>query len=541
MSGSVLALRLEDDLPERAPVEIPLPVFESQSSFTVRDVWSMLHRAATDSRIQAVVIEPRRLSIGWAKLQELQQSLVDFKRSGKPVFALLRLPGGRDYYVATAANRIFAAPEDLLDLKGIRVEAMYFRDTLNKLGVKMDVVHAGKYKDAYDVYTRTSMSPETRLVLNQILDQYYSDLVQTVAKGRKKDPDAVRALIDKGPFVARDAVADGLIDALGYEDGVLAELKGKLKQPSLKMVDGRDYLRTFDPDSAESKIAFVVAQGIITQGRGTASPFGSNSGVTSGGIEKIVRGIKSDSSIKGVVIRIDSPGGDAIASDDILHQLKELGRSKPVVISMSDLAASGGYYIAVTGAPIIAYPNTLTGSIGVITAKPNLKGLYDKIGISKELLTRGRFADLDSDYGDLSDTERAKIEQGVNAIYRGFINRVAEGRHRKYDEVAQIAEGRVWVGEQAKQRGLVDQLGGLDAAVQLIRQRAKIPAGEKIALVPYPPRRSLVDVLMSRTDETSLAQAKLNLALSKLPGGEWIRCVLNRSPLAVMPYFVQVQ
>jgi protease-4 len=538
-ASSVLTLRLEGDLPERAPVEIPLPSFESQSSLTIRDIWAMLQRAASDSRIKAVVVAPRRLTVGWAKLEEIRQSLEQFKKSGKPVYALLRFPNTRDYYIATAAARIYASPEDLLDLKGLRIEAMYFRDTLKKLGVRMDVVHAGKYKDAYDVFTRTSMSPETREVLNQILDQYYSDLVGTIAAGRNKGADSVRALIDMGPFVAKDALANGLIDALGYEDSVISELKGRLKQPSLKTLDCRNYLRSLGPDAARTKIAFVVAQGAIMQGAG--SGLGSEDTITSGAIARMVRQVKSDTSIKGVLIRIDSPGGDSIASEDILHELKELGRSKPVVVSMSDVAASGGYYMAVTGAPIVAYPNTITGSIGVITAKPDLKGLYDKIGISKELLTRGRFAALDSDYGELSDAERAKVGESVDAIYRGFIRRVAEGRHRSFEEIASVAQGRVWVGTQARDRGLVDQLGGLDTAVALIRQKAKIPPGEAIALVPYPPRRSLFDLLMSRSDEAGMAEAKLNLALSRIPGGRWIRPLLGGGPLAVMPYSVEVR
>ena len=238
---------------------------------------------------------------------------------------------------------------------------------------------------------------------------------------------------------------------------------------------------------------------------------------------------------------MDSPGGDAIASDDILHEMKALSRAKPLVISMSDVAASGGYFMSVTGDPIVAYPGTITGSIGVITAKPNLRGLYDKLGISKELLTRGRFAALDSDYKPLDPAEKAKLEESIEATYQGFINRVAAGRHRTEAEIRALAEGRVWMGVQARDNGLVDRLGGLDTAVEVIRKKANIPAGDTVALVPFPARRSLLDLLMSRSDDTTMAEMKLESVLARVPGGQWIRPALEGGTLALMPYFISVK
>ncbi len=538
--NSVLLLHLEGDVPEKSPVEIPLPVFEDQSHQTVHEIWSELKRAARDPKIKAVVIAPRRMSVGWAKLQEIRDSLVAFKQSGKPLYAFLRFPGMRDYYVATAADKIYAGPEDYLDLKGLRVEAIFLKGTLNKLGVEMDVVHAGKYKDAFDMFSRTSMTPETREVLNQVLDLYYGNLTQTIATGRKKDVAAVKALIDQGPFVAQTALKVGLLDVLGYEDQLMGDLQTRVGQSSLKKIEGKDYFRALDPEITGTRVALLVAQGMITQGGGGQS-FGTDEGIRSGSFTKLLRQVKSDSTIKGVIVRIDSPGGDAIASDDILHEMKELSRAKPMVISMSDVAASGGYFMAVTGDPILAYGNTLTGSIGVITAKPNLHGLYDKLGVTKELLTRGRFSALDSDYKPLDDAEKAKMTESIEATYRGFIDRVAKGRRRTFEQIAPLAEGRVWVGSQAKENGLVDQLGGLDAAIEALRQKAKFGSGEKISLAPYPPRRSLFDLLMSRSSDTSLAEAKLNALLAQVPGSQWIRTALQGGVLMMMPYAVEVK
>jgi protease-4 len=418
---------------------------------------------------------------------------------------------------------------------------MFFKNTLDKVGVKMEVEHAGKYKDAFDVFTRNSLSPESREVYNQLLDQYYANLVDVIAAGRKKTPEDARALIDKGPFVARDALAGGLVDVLGYEDQVFDDLKGRLKQGVVKRIGVRDYLKGLSPLEGSARIALVVGQGTIVQGGGGDNPFGGSEGITSGGFIRLLDRVKDDSGIKGVIVRVDSPGGDAIASDDILHQMKELSRKKPVVLSMGDVAASGGYFIAATGDPIVAYPNTITGSIGVLTARVNLRGLYDKLGIQKEILSRGQFAAMDSDYKPLTSAERAKIRESIDATYRGFVSRVASARKKKYEEIEPLAQGRVWLGAQAKNNGLVDELGGLDRAVELIRQKAKIRADQKISLIPYPPRRSLFDVLTSRMDDSSVVEAQLARWLRKVPGGDWINAALNGGALMLMPYSITVQ
>ena len=241
--GSTLVLDLEGDVPERLPAEIPIPILQNQTPMSVEQVWDTFRRAATDSRIRGILFEPHGLDIGWAKMQEIHDEIVQFKKSGKPIITYLRSPTAREYYLASATDKIFISPEDSLDLKGLRAESMYFKQTLDKVGVKAEVIHAGKYKDAGDIFTQTSMSPETREVLNAILDQYYGNLIATVAEGRKKQPDAVRALIDDGPFLARDALSDGLVDSLGYEDQAVAEMQSRLKQSELKRISGKAYVK----------------------------------------------------------------------------------------------------------------------------------------------------------------------------------------------------------------------------------------------------------------------------------------------------------
>ena len=534
--GSTLVFKLEGEVPEKSPPEIPLPMFQDQTPLTVEQVWDTFRKAAADSRVKGIIFEPRGLEMGWAKMQEIHDEILQFKKSGKPIISFLRSPSAREYYLACATDKIFLAPEDSLDLKGLRVEAVFIKNTFDKLGIHADVIHAGKYKDAGDMLTQTSMTPETHEVLDQILDQFYGNLVDTVAQGRKKQTDAVKAIIDQGPFMANDALGNGLIDAFGYEDQAADDMKIRLKQTELTKLSAKAYSKTPAlSGGVNRRIALVIGEGEITRGSGNSSS--DDQGITAAGFIKLLKQVEDDSSIRGVIIRVDSPGGDGVASDDILHEAKNLSKKKPVVISMSDLAASGGYFISMTGDPIVAYPNTLTGSIGVIFARISLHGLYDKIGVNKQMLKRGQFADLDSDYAPLNDEQRQKISGQIDAFYKSFVSRVADGRKKTFDQIEPIAQGRVWLGAQAKQNGLVDELGGLDRAVELVRQRAHFSTSDRITLVPYPGKRSILDVLFGRADESNALESKLEQVLGNLP----VAALAKGGFMKVMPYSISVR
>jgi protease IV len=547
--GSTLVLDLEGEIPERAPVEYPIPFLGGHGKPTVENVWTALRKAAVDSRIKAVVLMPGNLDAGWGKLQEIRSNLVQFRKSGKPLYAYLKAPGVREYYLATAAERIYLTPEDFLDLKGLRFELMYFKNTLDKLGVEVEIQHAGKYKDFGDTFTRTSMSPETREVLSSIIDDLYTHLIATVAEGRRKTPEAVRALLDRGPFLASQVTATGLVDAVKFEDEMYAELEKRLAAGEIKKVTLHDYIRIpAAPLGLEgpNRVALIAGQGGISRG-GSGDGLTEESGLTSASFIKILRRVGSDAGIKGVVVRVDSPGGEVTASDEIWREMILLSRKKPTVISMSDVAASGGYYIAMTGDPVLAYPGTFTGSIGVVFGKPTLRGLYDKLGITKESLTRGRFADIDSDYKPFEPEARAKVQEGIDQSYRAFVSKVAEGRHRRYEEIEPLAQGRVWLGSQAKQRGLVDELGGLDRAFELLKQRAKIPANQKLTIVTYPPRRGVWDLLFSEPEALAktafdfLRRSSGNVLSETWESQAWqVRMLLEGGYLRIMPYSLRV-
>lgn len=523
--GSTLVLRLDGEIPERPPVDYNIPFFGTHSPLTVENVWSTLRKAAADTRIKAIVLEPANPQIAWGKLQELHADIEQFRKSGKPVYAYLKSPGTKDYYLATAASRIYLSPEDLLNLKGLRFELMYFRRTLDKLGVQVDVEHAGKYKDFGDMFTRSSMSPETREVYTGVLDDLYGNLLQTIATGRKKTTEQVKAIIDNGPFLSSQALANGLVDDVKFEDEMYGDLKNALKEGEIKAVSSRDYNKVLDSSlglGGKQRVAFITGEGDITRG----DPESTNeNGIESEHFNKILKKVQNDSSIKAVIVRIDSPGGESTASDDMWRAMNQLSRKKPMVISMSDTAASGGYYMAMTGDPIVAYPGTLTGSIGVVFGKPNLHGLYDKLGIDKESLSRGRFARIDSDYQPLDEAERQKLREGIDDGYRSFVSKVATARKRTFEEIEPLAQGRVWVGDQAKGNGLIDELGGIDKAIELVKQRANIPAKEGVTLIVYPPKRNILDLLLSQPTTEAMIQSKIASVpgLSQVHANVWLR------------------
>ncbi len=538
-ADSVLVMQLSGDIPEKPPLELPAFLGAPRAVASIPRIWMSLKEAAADSHIRAVMIEPSGLATGWAKLEEIRRDLVQFRKSGKPVFAYLRAPNSRDYYVALGADRIYLGPQEPLMLKGLRAESLYFQKTLEKLGVTVFVEHAGKYKDFGDMFTRSDMSPETREVVNSMIDDIYGNLVTRIAEARRKSPEEVRALIDRGPYTAPDALHAGLVDELRFEDQAWGELRDRLK------IEGQPVKVSFEkyvqvpPEQAgmqvKSKVALVIGEGDIV--RGDPNDTGADEkSLTSYGFDRMLRQVAGDSSIKGVIVRIDSPGGEVPASDEIWREMSLLSKKKPLVISMSDVAASGGYYMAMTGDPIVAEAGTETGSIGVLFGKPDLKGLYNKLGVTQDAIQRGTNADIDSEYTPLRPEQQALLRQGIDQTYHDFVSKVAAARHRPYDQIEPVAQGRVWLGQQAQPRGLVDRLGGLDTAVDMLKAKAGIPAAEQVRIVVYPQSRSWLDLLLRRSPD-DVVEARLAQVFGRVPYRAWMK----GGYLRILPYRVTVQ
>jgi protease-4 len=536
--NSVLMLRLEGPIVEAAQPDFPFPFAGQTTPLTVHELYVAIRAAAKDPRIQAIALMPRGVGAGWGKLDEIRGALAEFRKSGKPVIAWLRTPGMREYYLALAADKIYLAEEDLLFVKGLRADLTYLKGTMDKIGVQIDVEHVGKYKDAADQFSRTAPTPETREVINGILDGVYESFVNAVAESRDKQPAKVKALIDDGPFLAPKAVEAGLIDGLFYEDQFLDELNRLADGDKLQRQALRPYINDALSSQKGARVALITAEGPILRGR-TDSFFGDQM-IMSEDFVRQLRRAREDGSLKGAIVRIDSPGGDAIASDDILREMKLLSQKKPLVISMSDVAASGGYYIAMTQDPVVAYPNTITGSIGVVMARPNMKGLYDKIGLNREMILRGRNAAIDSEYGPMSDTTRTKLREGIRATYDGFVKRVAEGRKTSPEAIEPYAQGRAWLGSQGHDRKLVDELGGLDRALDALREKASIGKDADIRLIPYPPRENLLNKLLTWTPEAT-ASAMIGNWLKDRGVSPESMVLLEGGMLRMMPYTLDIR
>jgi len=503
-SNTTLILKFDGDIPEQAPQDIAGQLFGEPQQQSLIPTLRRIEQAAADRRITGILMKVSGLGIGWGKLQQLRQTLDDFRKSGKNLTALLEVAGTREYYLASVANKVYLSPAGVLDLKGMRAEVMFFKDGLAKIGVQADLEHIGKYKNFSDQFTDNRMSDAFREATTSMLDSIYGDFLETVAGARGKPVQEMRTTIEEtGPFEAERAKLAGLVDGLLYEDEVLKQLEAETKDGAFHKLDFDDYRRvpaeraTF---SSRERIAVVYAVGEITSGEGISGPFGDRTTIGSESMAETLETIGKDDSIKGVIVRIDSPGGDAYASDAIWRKMNLLSEKKPLVFSMSDTAASGGYYLAMTGDPIVAEPGTLTGSIGIVYGKLNLKGLYDKLGINKEVIARGKFTGLSSDYGSYTPQERERVRQLMSAFYQDFVKKVAAARKMTPEKVDAIAQGRVWTGTQAKENGLVDEIGGFPRALTLLKAKANIPAGDSVELVEYPRRKSLWELILSRAD-----------------------------------------
>lgn len=514
--NSTLVMKLSGSVGELAPLDfdLPIPGFPQNQGAGLLDMQRSLHKAATDNRVKALILMPRRPALGWAKLKDLQAAIADFKKSGKPIYAHLSFPGTVDYLIAANADKIFVTHDDVLDIKGMRVESTFFRGTFEKIGAEAEVETAGKYKDAGTPFTRKDLSPESREVLDALLDAFYGTMTDTIAKTRHKTVEQVKADIDNGPWTASQALKLGYVDGVIYEDEMEAQLAKKLGQNELNKTSFGTYQKASLRPVSGKHVALLVAEGEITRGEG--GDF--SDGIHSQSMIRQIRKVRDDDDVAAVVYRIDSPGGDAVASEEILREVKLLSQKKPTIISFSDVAASGGYYIASTGDAIVAQPNTITGSIGVIFMKMNLRGVYDKLGITKDIVSRGKMAVYDSDYVGFSDGAHAKLRDMIDEIYGNFLQRVATARGKKPEDIKPLAEGRVWTGQQAKDRGLVDALGGIEEAAQMARTKAKLPADAPV--VAYPLRKSFLEQLLRSSREDMSAEAKIKAAVKEAIGVE---------------------
>jgi protease IV len=519
-SNATLVLRVGGTLTEVAPADV-VGYIRGVRMPTVRSIVENLRKAALDNRVRGVLLKPTGFeSPFWGKVQEIRDAVLEFRKSGKPVYAYVDYGGDREYYLATAADKIFLMPSAALDLTGVATYELFLRGTLDKIGAYPDLHHIGQYKTAVNTFTEKGYTAAHKEMDESLNRDLYEQIVRGIADGRKKNEAEVRAAIDDGPFLPENALKAGLVDDLAYED----QVDEKLRAGSTRdRIEGDDYARV----SASSiglnrgpRIAVIYATGAIVGGKSGYDPL---NGAVAGSdtLIEYIRQARRDGSVRAIVLRIDSPGGSASASDAIWRELMLARNEKsdrPLVASMSDLAASGGYYIAMPAHVIVAQPSTLTGSIGIFGGKVVTGGVYNKLGMNIESTSIGKRAEINSPARPYNQDELKKLQEQLQSFYDDFVEKVATSRHSTPEQIDALAQGRVWTGRQAKQNKLVDELGGLDRAIALAKQRAKIPADSGVEIVIYPPRKSFYELLsdqLSGTGESAAVSAWLNASLSK--------------------------
>ncbi len=460
------------------------------------DLERIFQRIAADPRPKGVILKINGLALSLADLQTLRGSIARLRERGKRVIVFAQTYTLAQYYVASAADEILLQPGGELMTVGLRQEAIFLKDALSTVGVELDVVAITPYKGAFDQFSRSDISPEGREQLEWLLDSRYAMIVSGIAEGRRGSLDAARALIDSSPHVAEAALAQGYVDAVLNEEGFAEHLKTK------HLVLWKDATRRLlirRQPRGEKHVALLTITGMMTPGESMEPPIdlpipfvgGERAGDQT--VVRQVRALMKDESAAAVVLYIDSGGGAVVAAEAMTSALEQLAQQRPLVVYMNAVAGSGGYYVATPARWIVAQPGTITGSIGVITAKAVAGSLREKLHVHTVEFTRGANADIYGDDAPFSETQRAQMRTTVETIYRQFVERVSRSRHMSAEAVDAVGGGRVWTGEQALERGLVDQLGDLRAALAKARELANLPDDAPVALVqgkakPLPPQ-----------------------------------------------------
>lgn len=539
---------------------------------TLTDGLKRLDKAAKDDDVAGVVLHINGPDLGWAKLNEFRQAIKKVRGSGKKVTAFMESGSTRDYLLAAGCDEIVLPESGMLMLLGVRAEVSFYRNLFDMIGVQPQMMAVGEYKAAGEPYMRTDMSPAFREEMEALLDDHYRQIVEMIADGRKLDEEKVKSIIDVGLCSAKEAKELGLVDHIAYEDEIKALLRGDDKaEVKIAMRYGKKRL---DADlsglngmitmmnllmgiedkprkSKADKIAIINAVGPIMTGSSQSDLFGGEvMGSTT--MVKAIRQARDDATVKAIVLRIDSPGGSALASDLMWHELQTV--EKPVIASMGDVAASGGYYIAMGADIILAEPGTLTGSIGVVGGKMALEKLYEKIGITTTVLQRGKNSGVMSLTTPFNESEQAAMKKLLQDIYDQFTTKAAEGRKMELKQLQSLAKGRVYTGAQAKELGLVDELGTLDDAVALAKKAAGLGEKDRVERLMLPKSVSPFEQLLGPLNEETRVSAGWQAAmfstwLNRLPA-EWtaplrdvsvMDLLLKEKFLTVVPYRIEVR
>lgn len=504
---TIPVLHLDGTYPELAS---PFSLFNQETSTTFRELLATVTKAKSDPKVPSMILRIGRAQLNTAQLTELHSALMDFRSSGKPLYATFEATGVGGYVLASAANEIIIPPVSSLELIGMRADIYFYKDTLAKLGVEAQAINTGKFKTAFEPFTHNSMSEGTRIQTTQLLDDIYGTLVDRVAAGREVKTNKARRWLMDGPYTAKEALSEGLVDRIVYFDDFKSELneksgkkltfdtkysgteKKKVEPPNLFAL----FMGTAKKPGASTdkgdKIALVHAVGPIIDGRVEKSPFGGSETIASEDFIDVLNDVAKEPGLKGIVLRVDSPGGSAIASDLIWRRLETFNEQGiPYVVSMGSVAASGGYYISMGADRVFAEPTTITGSIGVIGGRFILGDAYEKMGLKKEYIAIGENTGLMDETRPWTQRETKLLVRSLDDVYDTFTSKAAAGRGMKQSRIKELGGGRVWSGTAALENGLIDELGGVEAAIRSAREIAKAPEAK---VVTFPKEKTIMEM-----------------------------------------------
>lgn len=563
--ATVAHIELRGALPEGAA---SLGLF-AESVETLDSALGRIKKAADDDKLAAILLHVDGAEIGWGKVHELRQAIAHVRAKGKSVYAWLESAATKDYLIACGCDRVCLPESGVLMLPGLRAEITFFKKAFDWLEVQPQMLRVGEYKSAAEPYTRSEMSPQFREEMEALLDDHYRQVVETIAASRKLPAEKVKEIIDQGVWTAAEARERGLIDLVGYEDQLLQHVDEQHPGTGIKLVKGygkkaidadfsgfngmikmMNLLMGVEPPQRKSsnpKLAVISAVGPIMSGP-SQMDFLGDSTMGSSTMIKAIRQARDDATVKAIVLRVDSPGGSALASDLIWHELETV--EKPVVVSMGDVAASGGYYIAMGADRIFAEPGTLTGSIGVVGGKIALEKFFAKFGVTTSVVQRGKNSGVLSMTAPFTESEQAAMQRLLNDIYAQFTAKAAKGRKMDVAALEKLARGRVYTGAQAKELGLVDELGTLDDAIAYSKKAAGLEPTDKLERLNLPKPVSPFEQLLGPIEpETQLSQGAWTALLRRLPAEfrEPLRDlqafeILAREPgLTIMPFRLTIR
>ena len=502
--NSIMKLELNGYLTERNQDNPFMTLLEEEySSYGLDDILNSIKKAKESPSIKGIYIEASSLSCGFASLQEIRQALEDFKTTGKFIVAYSDNYTQGLYYLSSVADKVLLNPQGRIEWRGLAAAPMFYKDLLEKIGVEMQVFKVGTYKSAVEPFIATEMSPANREQVTAYLQSVWGELTKAVSESRSISTDSLNAYADKMImfYPSAESVEAGLADTLMYKNDVRNYLKGMMgideddSMPVLGLKDMINVKKNMPKDKSGNIVAVYYAYGEID---GASSASTTEEGIQSKNVIKDLRRLKEDDNVKAVVLRINSPGGSAYGSEQIWYAVSELKKEKPVIVSMGDYAASGGYYISCNADSIVAEPTTLTGSIGIFGMYPNIKGLTDKVGLKFDVVKTNEFADFGAMGRGMNASEKSLMQMMVNQGYDLFLTRCSEGRGIAKEELDKIAQGRVWTGSMAKELGLVDELGNLDKAIEIAVAKAGI---DTYTIMSYPAKATFLESLIKETPD----------------------------------------